>query len=75
MALTKIRLGTNEDGTPLYHYSGEHVVLTGPQSSGEVRLADGSTVDVTDAVVEAKSPKHAEAIAKAIAQAFPVTEV
>lgn len=72
MALTKTRLGTNEDGTPHYHYSGEHVVLTGAASSGEVTLADGSKVDVTDAVVAAKDPEHAQAIAEAIAVAFPV---
>lgn len=66
MALQKIRLGTNDDGTPLYHYASDgHVILTGP-ATGIVTLPDGSTVDVTDAVVEADSPEHAQAIADAI---------
>lgn len=69
MALIKTRLGTNEDGTPLFHYSGEHVVITGA-ATGSVELPDGSTVDVTDAVIEADSPEHAQEIADAIAATF-----
>ena len=69
MSLQKIRLGTNEDGTPQYHYiSDGAVVLTGA-ATGTVTLPDGTEVDVTDTVVEAKSPEHAEQIAAAIAAA------
>lgn len=72
MALTVTRLGTNEDGTPQYHYHSDgHVVITGP-ATGEVTLADGSVVDVTAPVIEADSPEHAVAIADAIAGVTPV---
>lgn len=69
MALQKIRLGTNEDGTPLYHYHHPdgHVVITPTDMSGLVTLADGSQVDVTDRVIAADSPEHALAIHDAIA--------
>jgi hypothetical protein len=74
MALEKIRLGTNEDGTPHFLYRGDHVVITG-SASGVVSLPDGSEVDVTDAAVEADSPEHAQAIADAIAASVaPVEE-
>lgn len=65
MAVEKIRLGTNEDGTPHFLYRGDHVVLTGT-AVGDVSLPDGSTVDVTEPVVEAASPEHAQQIAEAI---------
>lgn len=67
MALQRIRLGTNEDGSPQWHYIGDHVVITGA-ASGEVTLPDGTKVDVTDAVIEAESPEHAQQIADAIAE-------
>lgn len=73
MALQKTRLGTNEDGTPAFHYRGEHVVITG-SASGVVVLADGTEVDVTDAVVEADSVEHAQQIATAIALAVGADE-
>ena len=66
MALTKIRLGTNEDGSPQWHYiSDGPVVLTGP-IRGSVTLPDGTVVDVTDEVVEAASDAQAAAIGAAI---------
>lgn len=70
MALQKTRLGTNEDGTPQYHYQGEHLVYTGPHIEGEVTLADGSKVDVTELYVEAESPAHALQISDAIGKHF-----
>lgn len=73
MALEKIRLGTNEDGTPHFLYRGEHVVITGA-ASGVVTLPDGSEVDVTDSVVHADSPEHAQQIAAAISDSLAPAE-
>jgi hypothetical protein len=75
MGLQVIRLGTNEDGTPQYHYEapGEHVVITGP-ATGNVTLPDGTVVDVTAPVILADSQEHAIQIANAIAGEQPVVD-
>lgn len=73
MGLQKIRLGTNEDGTPQWLYSNDdpkaHLVITGP-ITGDVTLKDGTTVNVTDAVIEVKSEKQALAVSDAIGQRY-----
>jgi hypothetical protein len=55
MALEKIRLGTNEDGTPEYLYRQTDptipVVLTGP-ISGTVTLPNGTVYDVSEQFIE-----------------------
>lgn len=74
MAMQRIRVGTNEDGSPHYLYRGENVVFTGTQTSGVVTLEDGSEVDITEPFVEANDLEHAEAIATAIDKQFLGTE-
>ena len=69
MALVKTNIGTTPDGRPLFHYSGEHVVLTGP-ITGTVTLPDGTEVDVSEEAVEAASPEQAEEIAHAVATRY-----
>lgn len=53
MTITKTRLGTNEDGTPLYHYDcpDGHVVITGP-ITGTVETKDGTVYNVDEHVIE-----------------------
>lgn len=64
--IQKIRLGTNEDGTPLYHYIADGpVVFTGP-ITGEVTLPDGRVVDVTEPFVEVADADDALALSDAI---------
>ena len=64
--IQKIRLGTNEDGTPLYHYIADGpVVFTGP-ITGEVTLPDGREVDVTEPFVEVADDAEALALSDAI---------
>lgn len=68
MSLTVTKVGTNEDGTPLYHYQSDgHVVFTGPVT-GPVTTADGTTYEVSPAVIEVASPEHAVEVADLIAQ-------
>lgn len=70
MTITKTRLGTSEDGTPLYHYESDgHVVLTGP-IVGTVKLANGTEVDVTDAVIEVPSEKAAAEVVHLIGKRY-----
>jgi hypothetical protein len=71
MALQKINVGTNEDGSPRWQYVNPdgHLVITGP-ITGEVTLADGSTVNVTPDVIEADSPEHALAVSDAIGRHY-----
>jgi hypothetical protein len=65
--MTKIRLGTNEDGTPLYHYASDGpVVFTGNTISGPVTLPDGTTYDVTEPFIEVASVEHAGLVSHAI---------
>lgn len=67
MALQKINVGTNEDGSPRWHYiSDGHVVLTGPENSGVVALADGTEYDVSPEVIEVDSHEHAKELAMAL---------
>lgn len=65
MAVTKIRLGTRDNGTPLYHYTQDDptkaVVITGP-IQGTVTLGDGTVVDVSDDLIEVE-PEQAAAVA------------
>lgn len=68
MALQKIRLGTNDDGTPQYHYIADGpVVFTGPVT-GTVTLPDGRIVDVTEPFVEVADEAEALALSDAIGQ-------
>lgn len=68
MAVTKIRLGTKDDGTPLFHYLQDDptkaVVFTGPVA-GVVELPDGTTYDVTDELIEVE-PGHELLVSDAI---------
>lgn len=71
--MQKIRLGTNPDGSPQYHFIAEpdeHVVITGPYINGDVTLPDGTVVDVTDMAIVADSPQQALAISDAIGERF-----
>lgn len=80
MPIEKIRLGTNEDGTPHFLFRAvnddgtpnpdAHLVYTGPNISGAVDLPDGSTVDVSELFTEAESPEHALAISDAVGRRF-----
>ena len=66
----KIRLGTNEDGTPLWHYQfdpDEVAVFTGP-ITGTVTLPDGQVVDVSDTFVAVPDQATADAVSDAIGQ-------
>ena len=68
MALTRTRLGTNEDGSPHFHYASDGdkpVVFTGPNISGSVTLPDGTVYDVTPDFVEVE-PGHEGHVAHAI---------
>jgi hypothetical protein len=66
--ITKTRLGTNEDGTPLFHYHSDgHVVLTGP-ISGTVTTEDGTTYDIGPDLIEVASPQHALEVSDLIGQ-------
>jgi len=66
VTMTKTRLGTNEDGTPLYHYASDgHVVMTGP-INGSVTVPDGTEYDVTEQFIEVASLEHAGHVSHAI---------
>jgi hypothetical protein len=66
MTMTKTRLGTNEDGTPLYHYACDgHVVMTGP-ITGAVTVPDGTEYDVSEPFIEVATAEHAGHVAHAI---------
>ena len=70
MALTKTRLGTNEDGSPQYHYASDgHVVVTGPHISGTVTTADGTVYDISDLVTEV-AEEHALEVADLVGKRF-----
>lgn len=62
----RIRLGTKDDGTPMYHYHCPegHVVLTGP-ITGVVEV-DGETIDVTAEVVAFDTAEEALAVRLAV---------
>lgn len=67
MTVIKTRLGTNEDGTPLYHYHSDGpLVMTGPVT-GQVRLPDGTVYDVSEPFIEV-APGHELALSDAIAE-------
>jgi hypothetical protein len=70
MALHKIRLGNNEDGTPHYLYQQDDpsipLVFTGP-ISGTVETPDGTVYDVTEPVIEVQ-PGHELHVSDAIGQ-------
>lgn len=70
MALEKIRLGTNEDGSPHYLYRQTDpsmpLVITGPLT-GTVELPDGTVYDVTDDVIEV-NPGDELAVSDAIGE-------
>jgi hypothetical protein len=68
MSVTKIRLGTKDDGTPLFHYVQDDptksVVFTGPVT-GAVELPDGTVYDVSDELIEVE-PGHELLVGDAI---------
>jgi hypothetical protein len=69
MALQKFNIGTNEDGTPRFHFEHDgdpatRVVYTGP-ISGKVTLPDGTEYDVTDHFIEV-APGHEGLVSCAI---------
>jgi hypothetical protein len=70
VTLHKIRLGTNDDGSPLWHYHQDDptkaVVVTGP-ITGTVEVA-GQTIDVTEPVIEVESEEVALAVSDAIGE-------
>lgn len=66
MAVTKTYVGQNDDGTPHFHYESDgHVVVTGP-IYGQVTTEDGTSYDVSDAVIEVASPEHATEVARLV---------
>lgn len=75
MAIEKFRLGTNEDGTPLYHYHCPDgaVVVTGPNIQGTASVVhpDGTefVYDINDDVTEV-FPGHELHLAQAVADRF-----
>lgn len=73
--LTKIRLGTNEDGTPHHHYAhpdptNAHVLFTGPHASGVFKALDGTEYDVTEPFIEVQNLRHAIEVSNAIGEHF-----
>lgn len=71
--MIKTRLGTNEDGSPHYHYAADALVYTGPNISGTavVTHPDGTEFeyDVSDLYTEV-FPGHELPLAEAVAQRF-----
>lgn len=67
MSNPPVNIGTNEDGTPRYHYDAgdAHVVYVGRAISGSVEV-NGKQVDLSEDIVVADSPEHAADIAHAI---------
>lgn len=51
-------LGNNPDGSPHFHYEGEHLVITG-KAYGTVTTSDGTEYDISPDVIEVASPAHA----------------
>lgn len=62
--MRKELLGTNEDGSPHYHYiaeKGERVVITGPIVAA-LTVSDGTVYDVSDPVVAVADEHHDELV-------------
>lgn len=60
MAMTVEKIGTNEDGSPHYHYKSDgHVVMTGP-IKGTVTCGDGTVYNVSDDFIEVACDTPAE---------------
>ena len=73
--MDKLRLGNNDDGTPLFHFQPQdptnaHVVITGPYVTGAFTTSDQTIYDCTDPVVAVDSLVHAVELANAIGQYF-----
>lgn len=49
-AIIPTNIGSTDDGKPLLHYAGEHIVITGP-SQGSVTTSDGTVYDVSPHVI------------------------
>ncbi len=62
MTIIKTRLGTNDDGSPHFHYHcpDGHLVKTGP-ITGPVALPDGTVYDVTEEFIEVASLERGDA--------------
>lgn len=69
MALTKIRLGTREDGTPLYHYQSDGAVVIPGPITGEIETSDGTTYDVSPEIFEVDLA-HVEEVAELIGERY-----
>jgi hypothetical protein len=67
--MEKVNTGTNEDGTPRFHYHapGKHVVYVGRAINGSVKVGN-KTVDLGEDYVVADSEEHAAEIAHAIGE-------
>lgn len=63
-----IKVELNDDGS-LHYISDGHVVLTGP-ISGAVTTADGTTYNVSPALIEVESPEHAAEVAHLVATRY-----
>lgn len=63
MALT---IEQNEDGTLHYNAGDGHVLITGDAATGVVTTKDGTSYNVTPAVIEVASPAHAAEVAALI---------
>ena len=67
--MSKVNVGTNEDGRPRYHYHApdEHVVYVGRDITGQVKVGT-KTYDLSEDVVVADSAEHAAEIAHAVGE-------
>lgn len=67
--MSKVNIGTNEDGTPRFHYHhpDAHVVYVGRAIQGSVKVGN-KTVDLGEDYVVADSEEHAAQIAHAIGE-------
>lgn len=68
--IVPVNVGSTDDGRPLLHWVGEHVVLTGP-ATGNVTTSDGTVYDVTPHVI-AVHEDHAGEVAHLIGEKIEV---
>jgi hypothetical protein len=70
--MKRTRLGTNEDGSPQYHYEaedGEVLVFTGRNITGTVEVA-GAEYDINDQFTAVPDEATAAAVADAVGARF-----
>jgi hypothetical protein len=73
--LTKTLIGTNDDGSPHFHFShsdpaNAHILFTGKHISGFFKALDGTEYNVSESVIELASLRHAVEISNAIGEHF-----